>query len=109
MRMTNGWTGGQYSLYRAVFGLYLFVHFVTMLTRGEELSSNGGMLPSAVSLFLELFPNILALRDTPVVVSILIAAGAIAAIGFALGFYDRAAAVSMAYILTSLFGRDERI
>ena len=26
--MTNGWTGGQYSLFRAGLGAYLFVHFV---------------------------------------------------------------------------------
>lgn len=27
----NGWTGGQYSLYRLVFGVYLLVHFVCLI------------------------------------------------------------------------------
>ena len=29
--MKNGWTGGQYSLYRVIFGLYLFIHFASLL------------------------------------------------------------------------------
>ena len=29
----NGWTGGQYSLFRAVFGVYLVVHFFRLLSR----------------------------------------------------------------------------
>jgi predicted DCC family thiol-disulfide oxidoreductase YuxK len=28
--MKNGWTGGQYSIVRAVFGAYLFVHFAAL-------------------------------------------------------------------------------
>jgi hypothetical protein len=28
--MRNGWTGGQYSLFRAVFGIYLLVHFAQL-------------------------------------------------------------------------------
>ena len=75
----EGWTGGQYSLYRAVFGLYLFAHFV------------------------------LAFDDTPVAASILISIGAVAALGFALGLHDRLAAVlisSILFVRSSLFGGD---
>src|SRR5207245_3602172 len=54
----NGWTGGQYSLFRAVFGLYLFVHFVELVPWGAELFSNRGVLPhAAASPLIHLFPN----------------------------------------------------
>jgi len=75
----NGWTGAQYSLYRALFGLYLFVHFV------------------------------MALDDTPAAVSALTAIGAIAAMGFALGLHDRLAAVLILFVLTYFSGRDPLI
>ena len=43
----NGWTGGQYSVYRALLGGYLFVHFAMLLPFGGELFSSQGMLPDA--------------------------------------------------------------
>ena len=73
--MTNGWTGGQYSLYRAIFGTYLFAHFVTLLPWGAELFSNGGVLQSDASPFLRLFPNVLAVTDAPVAVAALSRSG----------------------------------
>src|SRR5688572_10105866 len=81
MQMTNGWTGGQYSLYRAVLGVYLFVHFATLLPWGTAVVPNGG-------------------------VTILIAIGAVAAIGLSLGLYDRMAAVLMWLVVTCLFSRN---
>ena len=106
--MTNGWTGGQYSLYRALFGLYLFVHFATLLPSGTALFSNSGVLPSASPL-LKLFPNVLSLSDAPTIVSILISIGAIAAVGFSLGLYDRAAAALIWYVLMCLYSRNPLI
>jgi predicted DCC family thiol-disulfide oxidoreductase YuxK len=82
--MTNGWTGGQYSLYRAVVGVYLFIYFATLLPWRTELLSNGG-------------------------VAILITIGALAAIGFSLGLYDRTAAVLMWCLLTWLVVRNPLI
>ena len=29
--MKSSWTGGQYSLYRAVFGIYLLIHFAALI------------------------------------------------------------------------------
>ena len=107
--MTNGWTGGQYSLYRAIFGTYLFAHFVTLLPWGAELFSNGGVLPSNASPFLRLFPNVLAVTDAPVALAALITIGAIASIGLCVGLYDRTAALVIGYILACLFGRNPQI
>jgi predicted DCC family thiol-disulfide oxidoreductase YuxK len=110
MSVNNGWTGGQYSLFRAIFGMYLFVHFVQLLPWGAELFSNQGALASAAdSPLIHLFPNVLAVCDEPAFVTgLLVAAGALSVL-FAAGFYDRLAAVCLWYILACLFGRNPLI
>ena len=42
--MRNGWTGGQYSLFRVIFGAYLLVHFAQLIPWGTETFSNAGVL-----------------------------------------------------------------
>jgi predicted DCC family thiol-disulfide oxidoreductase YuxK len=108
---TNGkssdWTGGQYSLFRALFGVYLFFHFVALIPWGGELFSNRGALANgAASPLLYLFPNILALSDPPWSVAALLVTASSAAIFFALGVWDRAAAIVQWYVLACLFGRN---
>ena len=107
--MRNGWTGGQYSLYRVIFGVYLFAHFAALLPWGAELFASGGVLPSDASPFLKLFPNVMAVADGPVAAAALIAIGAMASIGFGIGLYDRAASLVIWYILACLFGRNPLI
>ncbi len=64
--MRNGWTGGQYSLFRVTFGLYLAIHFTHLIPWGAELFSNAGALSeSTLSPLARLFPNYLVLFDTP--------------------------------------------
>lgn len=100
-------TGGQYSLLRFVLGLYLFVHFTHLLPWVAEVWSSAGMLPDGSdSPFLLLFPNLLALSDTPAVVTVLVAAAAVASVAFAVGWHDRVAAVGIWYVLACLFGRN---
>jgi len=72
----NGWTGGQYSLYRAVFGVYLFIHFLSRIPRAGEV-----------------FPNM------P-----LLAVAAVASLFFIAGLHDRVAAVVMLCVLAWLLG-----
>jgi predicted DCC family thiol-disulfide oxidoreductase YuxK len=107
--MMNGWTGGQYSLYRAIFGLYLSIHFVALLPWSAELFSNRGVLPADASPLLHLFPNVLAVSDTRAIVAALITLGAIAALFFLLGQYDRTAGVVIWYVLACLSGRNPLI
>ena len=110
MSMNNGWTGGQYSLFRVLFGAYLFVHFAHLIPWGKELFSNQGMLPQgSVSPVLWLFPNILALWDTSVFVTTLLVIATGASLLFAIGYYDRTAAVVLWYIWACLFGRNPLI
>lgn len=102
--MKSGWTGGQYSVYRAVFGVYLLIHFVALIPWSHELFE--AVLPRDASPLLHLFPNLLALAD--LALPMLIAA-AIASVLFAIGLFDRVAAVVMWYVLACLFGRNPLI
>src|SRR5437879_7319379 len=106
----NGWNGGQYSLFRAVFGLYLFVHFVELVPWGAELFSNRGVLPhAAASPLIHLFPNVLALRDAPSFIECLLIIAAGLSFLCAAGQWDRVAALSLWYLWACLFGRDPLI
>ncbi len=110
MRSENQWTGGQYSVFRAIFGTYLFVHFAQLMPWGAEMFSNRGMLPDgAASPLLRLFPNILALYDAPAFVIALLVFAAGASLLFAIGLYDRAAAIALWYVMACLFGRNPLI
>ena len=77
--MKNGWTGGQYSLYRAALGLYLAALFAASLTTGSDAESR----------FAALSDPVLALR----VVSI---SAGVAALALASGFQTRVAALATA-------------
>jgi predicted DCC family thiol-disulfide oxidoreductase YuxK len=106
----NQWTGGQYSLFRMIFGSYLLCHFVQLIPYGAELFSNRGMLPTATaSPILYAFPNLLALCDTPwFVIALLLVAVLLSGL-FLIGLYDRAAAIGLWYLWACLFGRNPLI
>ena len=108
--MTNGWTGGQYSLVRAVLGAYLAVHFALLLPYGTELFSSRGVLPdAALSPLSNLFPNVLAVFDGPLMVKALLTFAIAASSALALGWRDHAAALALAYVWACLYGRNPLI
>jgi predicted DCC family thiol-disulfide oxidoreductase YuxK len=110
MPVSNGWTGGQYSLFRAVLGTYLFVHFTQLVPWGAEIFSNEGVLAdSGASPLVYLFPNVLALCDAPAFVVATLIVAAVLSLLFTLGWYDRAAAVGLWYIGACLLGRNPLI
>ena len=110
MPVRNGWTGGQYSLFRAIFGVYLLVHFVHLIPWGAELFSDRGMVPeAAASPFYPLFPNVLFVMDSPAAVMVILALGAALSVLFVLGAYERIAGVGIWYILACLFTRNPLI
>jgi predicted DCC family thiol-disulfide oxidoreductase YuxK len=105
--MNNGWTGGQYSLFRGILGLYLLVHFVALIPWGAETFSNAGVLPDRdESPLIHAFPNILAVADSPAIVTLLLVGATLASILFSLGKWDRVSAVWIWYVLACLFGRN---
>jgi len=106
----NGWTGGQYSLFRALLGAYLAVHLAMLLPWGTELFSSQGVLPDAtLSPLARAFPNVLALHDAPWFVSALLGLGLLASALLALGWRDRIAALFLWYLWACLFGRNPLI
>lgn len=105
--MNNGWTGGQYSVVRFIFGAYLCLHFVELVPWAVETFSSAGVLSQAeASPFIRLFPNILAVLDAPLAVTVIIATAIPASVLLAVGFLDRWAAVWIWYVLACLFGRN---
>lgn len=110
MPLKNGWTQRDYAIFRAIFGGFLFVHFVQLLPWGAEMFSNAGALPNgAASPLLSLFPNVLAVSDTPFFVGALLVCGAVSSLLLAFGYRDRIAAFALWYILACLFGRNPLI
>lgn len=106
---TNLWTGGQYSMVRVVFGVYLLIHFAMLLPYGAELFSSEGVLPRDASPLLKLFPNVFLLSDAPFVVTSLLVVAIVASLLLTVGLYDRIAAVVLWYLLACLFGRNPLI
>lgn len=100
----SGWTGGQYSLTRILFGLYLTVHFA-------RLALAGAGLPDAVpgadqNPVLRAFPNIYVLWNAPGFVTATLIGAACASLAFAVGWQRRNAALFLGYLSACLFLRD---
>jgi predicted DCC family thiol-disulfide oxidoreductase YuxK len=102
--MRNGWTGGQYSLVRMLFGGYLLVHCAALIPWAREVFVD--VLPRDASPLLHLFPNVLAVADIAVPL-LVVACGA--AICLMIGWHDRIAALLLWYVLACLFGRNPLI
>jgi predicted DCC family thiol-disulfide oxidoreductase YuxK len=108
--MSNGWTGGQYSLFRALLGLYLAVHFTHLMPWAAEVFSSAGMLPDAdASPLIRLFPNVLLWSDSPATLHTLLAAATAGALMLAIGWHDKLGAFLCFYALAALFGRNPLI
>jgi hypothetical protein len=108
--MRNGWTGGQYSVYRALFGVYLAIHYFRLVAWGQELFSKKGLLPiSSLSPLAHLFPNVLAIWDSPFFVHVLLIGATCLSILFAIGLWDRAAAALLWYLGACFLGRNPLI
>ena len=108
--MKNGWTGGQYSLFRVIFGAYLFGHFVQLIPWSAEVFSNRGVLPQAsASPLFYLMPNVLALVDSPLAVCVLLVLGVGLSGLFLVGWHDRIAAALLWYVWACLFSRNPLI
>ncbi|NRA01592.1 MAG: DUF393 domain-containing protein [Myxococcales bacterium] len=85
--MPNAWTGGQYSLYRAVLGLTLAARFAEGLGSGPGAS----LLPGA-------------LADSTAVWLVLSISAGVAALALAAGFHARVAALATACGFTAISG-----
>lgn len=105
----NGWTGGQYSLVRGLFGAYLAVHFAHLIAWGGEVFSSTGVLPAEASPLFRLFPGVFWISDAPAFVTGVLVAGALLSVLFALGVKDRYVAIALWWLWASLFDRNPLI
>jgi predicted DCC family thiol-disulfide oxidoreductase YuxK len=94
--VNNGWTGGQYSLYRAILGTYLLIQFLRLALSGGEFG--------AVSPLLDGFPNLFLLVDSQGFVTGSLLAGAGLSLFLVVGKFDRPAAIPLSYLWACLFG-----
>lgn len=103
-------TGAQYSLFRALLGGYLMVHFGYLLPFAAELFSGQGMLPSGdLSPLFALSPSLFHLSDAPWFVTAMVGSGVVAGGTLALGRCDRVGAAWLLLLLISLFARNPLI
>lgn len=105
----NGWTGGQYSVVRFLFGVYLALHFAHLVPWGAEVFSSSGVLPSSASPLFRLLPSPFWISDSPFMVSGVLVSATVLAVLFALGLKDRWIAVVLWWIWASLFDRNPLI
>ncbi len=106
----TSWSGGQYSLYRAALGAFVCLHFLQLLPYGAEIFAAGGVLAAAnLSPFVGVLPNPLAHWDSPLMISSLLAIGALAGVALAVGRFDRVGALTAALVLAWLFQRNPLI
>jgi predicted DCC family thiol-disulfide oxidoreductase YuxK len=110
MQIKNGWTRGQFRIFRVTFGLYLLYHFLSLLPWGPELFSSQGVLPQgAMSPVFHLFPNLFLLWDSSLFVQACLLAAALFSLFFTAGKYDRVMAVLVWYLWACLYGRNPLI
>jgi predicted DCC family thiol-disulfide oxidoreductase YuxK len=104
------WTGGQYSIYRALLGAFLVVHFAMLLPYGAEVFAAGGLVADAtMSPYFGVVPNPLAAVDGPAAVGLLLVLGLVAGIAVTVGLGDRAGAITAAFVLAWLYQRNPLI
>lgn len=108
--MKNGWTGAQYSIFRAALGLYLVVHFAALLPYATEMFSDRGVLSDAwLSPLARAFPNVLVAFDAPWVPQAALVVCVALSLALLAGWRDRIAAVALWYFWACLFGRNPLI
>lgn len=106
----NGWTGAQWSLVRGALGIYLAIHFASLIPWGAELFSSVGAIPTAShSPLLRAFPNVFALVDAPGFITATLCAAIVSSVAFAVGYKTRWVAIFTWYIWACLLGRNPLI
>ena len=100
----------QFALFRIMLGIYLIIHFFTLIPYGNEIWSNEGVLPSAnLNLTYGLFPDILYLLDSPTHVTLFLLVLLIGSILFTLGIFRQVISIVLWYGWVCLFNRNNLI
>lgn len=100
----------QFALFRAIFGLYLTVHFSQLLSVGSEVFSNEGALPDATILpGYGKFPLPIFSYDSPFHIQIFLTTLVACSFMFMVGQYRRVCSLIIFYGWVSLLNRNPLI
>ena len=100
----------QFAGFRILFGMYLTVHFIQLIPYAGELFSDEGVLANPnLNPLHGLFPNPLAVWDTPIFAVFFVAVSAFLSVMFTVGVRRRTAAVLLWFAWACLFNRNNLI
>jgi predicted DCC family thiol-disulfide oxidoreductase YuxK len=100
----------QFTVFRIIFGLYLFIHFIDLISSSPDIWSQQGMMADTSLNFTHgKFPNILEAFDTPIQIQIFISIMALLALMFGFGIFRIPVAILLWYGWACLFHRNNLI
>ncbi len=99
----NSWTGGQYSLFRAAFGLYIALHFADLLLSNPWYLSNHWVLETAEDPIWGFLPNVLARKQDPIWVQGTLWSGLALSLPLILGVWPRVVGPLLALLWGQVF------
>jgi len=106
---TGAWTGGQWSVVRALLGLYVAIHFVHLTPYAGELFSSAGVFVGDASPFFRIVPSPLWIGDTHAIATSMAVLGATCGVLIGVGLRDRVAALVAWWILACFLARNPLI
>lgn len=100
----------HFAIFRIVLGIYLTVHFLSLIPYGSEVWSRVGIIKDATLNFTHgIFPNLLNAFDSPQLITLFLAVMAVLAVLFVLGIQRRIVALLLWYGWVCLFDRNNLI
>ena len=72
MNKIKGYPAYQYSIFRLIFGIYLFLHFIHLIGASPDIWSSCILADPALNFTYGMFPNILNWFDSPMEVRIFV-------------------------------------
>jgi predicted DCC family thiol-disulfide oxidoreductase YuxK len=100
----------HFSFFRIILGIYMVVHFISLVPYAPELFSSEGIFPEAsLNFTYGIFPNILNYLDTPLQTKLFVIALVVISFLFACGIQRRLCALLLWYGWACLFNRNNLI
>jgi len=100
----------QFAMFRAIFGLYLLIHFLYLIPVSAEIWSSSGLISDVrFNLTYGAFPNILYLFDSTMAITLFVSIMALLSFFIIIGFFRRTSALLLWYGWASLFHQNNLI
>jgi len=96
----------QFSFFRIIFGIYLFIHFLHLYFWSDELFSSSGLLTARMNPGFGIFPGLLFLMDDPLSVKFILGGLIFLSLLFAAGTARQVVSILLWFGWASLFHRN---